>query len=866
MKLRYREAAWLLFLFLLAWAPRALGLDAYVSPDERKWLARSANFTYALSHGDFAQTFQREHPGVTVMWAGALGLLGEYPAYPQEAPGYFTWEQEKLEAWLKANTDHTPLALLAAGRGWIAFGVALTLWLCIFPLQQLIGRNAAHLAFIFMALDPFSVALSRQLHPDGFVASFIFLALLHFLAWLYAGLRWRNVGFAGVVMGLAWLTKTPAALLVPIGGVLVAAQAWRAWRRRQHTLPYDPYGTDQEEGETERRVDRRPSPLATRPSQLFTGYVLWGVIAVATFCLLWPAMWGDPLGSLMRMATEMEAYVEGHVNPNFFWGAPTGDPGPFFYPVAIFFRITPGVLIGLIAAVIFYFRRDWSFADLRTHRTVRALAFFVVAFVLAMTVPAKKFDRYVLPIFLALDVLAALGWLSLALLPWRLEAPIWQQRLRALSPTAALLTLAFALHGSFTALTYPYYLTYYNPLAGGSRTAPNVLFVGWGEGLDAAARWLNAQPGSKNFRVAAWYADGPFSYFSESQATPMGYSSPLSWLDTDYAVTYINQWQRQLPSPEAVAWFAAQTPVFEVRKDGLILARVYDLRDTLLPPFIDLNTAPAADFGGAIRLIGVELPQPSLAPGAEQLVTLYLQALAPMSTNYNALVRLVARDGAELWRADGWPWGAPTSGWPVREVRPDGYTLKVPADAAPGLYQLVLAFYDPATLSPLAATPVRGGDPLPAGEQKVALVQVGAPGDAGIARPGAPFAFGDVALLSGATLPATATPGAPITLQLQWDALATPAADYTIFVHLVDAAGALAAQQDQPPLGGFAPTHTWQPGQRIVDTMTLFLPPDLAPGRYTVRVGLYTGDTRMPVRQDGVAAGDFAVVGEVNIP
>lgn len=862
MKPRYREAAWLLFLFLLAWAPRALALDAYVSPDERKWLARSANFAYALSRGDFAQTFQREHPGVTVMWAGTLGLLGEYPTYPQEAPGYFTWEQENLEAWLKTNTDHAPLDLLAAGRSWIAFGVALTLWLCIFPLHRLIGRNAAHLAFIFMALDPFSVALSRQLHPDGFVASFIFLSLLHFLAWLYAGLHWRDLAISGVVMGLAWLTKTPAALLAPIGGVLVAGQMQRLWRRQQ-VLPEDPY-VDRDEAVEQAKP--HPSLLTPRPLQLLIAYVIWGAIAVATFFLLWPAMWGDPLGALMRMATEMEAYVEGHVNPNFFWGQPTGDPGIFFYPVAIFFRITPGVLIGLIAAAIFYFRQDWTFADLRTRRTVRALTFFVVVFVVAMTMPAKKFDRYVLPIFLALDVLAALGWLSLSLLPWRPDAPAWLQRLRAISPTAALLTLAFVLHGVFTLLTYPYYLTYYNPLAGGSRTAPAVLFVGWGEGLDAAARWLNAQPGSENFRVAAWYADGPFSYFSDSQVVPMGYSSPLSWLDTDYAVTYVNQWQRQLPSPAAVTWFAAQTPAFEVHKDGLTLARVYDLRNTLLPPFIDLNTAPAADFGGAIRLIGVELPQGQMAAGAEQLVTFYLQALAPMSTNYNALVRLVAPDGAELWRADGWPWGAPTSAWPVREVRPDGYTLTIPSDAAPGLYQLVLSFYDPTTLAPLPATPVRGGDPLPAGEQKVALIQIGAPADAGVTPLASPYTLGDVAYLAGAMLPTTAPPGAPVTLQLQWETLATPAADYTLFVHLVDGAGALAAQQDQPPLGGFAPTHTWQPGQRIVDMVTLTLPPDLAPGRYTVRVGLYTGDVRLPVSQSGAVVGDFAVVGEIIVP
>ncbi|MFZ1771174.1 MAG: hypothetical protein WAU00_18345, partial [Caldilinea sp.] len=393
-----------------------------------------------------------------------------------------------------------------------------------------------------------------------------------------------------------------------------------------------------------------------------------------------------------------------------------------------------------------------------------------------------------------------------------------------------------------------------------ARTAPYALFVGWGEGLDAAARWLNAQPGSETFRVAAWYADGPFSYFSNSQAVPMGYSSPLSWLDTDYAVTYVNQWQRQLPAPEAVAWFAAQTPAYEVREDGLTLARVYDLRDTLLPPFIDLNTAPAADFGDAIRLIGVDLPQGQMAPGGQQLVTFYLQALAPMQTNYNVLVRLLASDGSELWREEGWPWGAPTTNWPVREVRPDGHTLALPADAAPGLYQLVLSFYDPATFDPLPAVEVRGGAALPAGEQKVALVQVGAVLTA-TETVDPPWLFGEMAQLSGVALPAVATPGDTLTVGVQWDSLKTTPGDYTTFMHVVNPAGELVAQQDQLPLGGFAPTHTWQPGQHIVDTVTLTLPPDLPPGQYAVRVGLYQGDVRLSVSRGGAAAGDFAVAG-----
>ena len=83
--------------------------------------------------------------------------------------------------------------------------------------------------------------------------------------------------------------------------------------------------------------------------QLFGSYVLWGVIASATFFLLWPALWIDPIGIFVKMYSEMTEYIGGHSNPNFFMGQITHDPGPLFYPIAYFFRTTPAALVGIVA-------------------------------------------------------------------------------------------------------------------------------------------------------------------------------------------------------------------------------------------------------------------------------------------------------------------------------------------------------------------------------------------------------------------------------------------------------------------------------------------------------------------------------------
>ena len=87
-------------------------------------------------------------------------------------------------------------------------------------------------------------------------------------------------------------------------------------------------------------------------------------------------------------------------------------------------------------------------------------------------------------------------------------------------------------------------------------------------------------------------------------------------------------------------------------------------------------------------------------------------------------------------------------------------------------------------------------------------------------------------------------------------------------MHLVAPDGTLAAQQDRPPLNGFAATHLWDPGESFFDAYTLPLAPDIAPGEYEVRIGLYTVENgRLPVTLAGNEhqTGDFVTVGRVLI-
>lgn len=99
--------------------------------------------------------------------------------------------------------------------------------------------------------------------------------------------------------------------------------------------------------------------------------------------------------------------------------------------------------------------------------------------------------------------------------------------------------------------------------------------------------------------------------------------------------------------------------------------------------------------------------------------------------------------------------------------------------------------------------------------------------------------------------------GDTLRLTLFWHALQRPPADYTVFVHVVDARGEIVFQED------FMPTpHTagWWPGDSIWEERALLVPENLLPGEYRIVTGMYLLATmeRLPVT--GEATRDSAIV------
>jgi hypothetical protein len=205
----------------------------------------------------------------------------------------------------------------------------------------------------------------------------------------------------------------------------------------------------------------------------------------------------------------------------------------------------------------------------------------------------------------------------------------------------------------------------------------------------------------------------------------------------------------------------------------------------------------------------------------------------------------------------------PTDGWDAGGVIYDWLALRLPdALTGPPPYPLVLLLYDATTGEQLLLRRVgelvagEGGPTYQPVTPVFALPE-------GIAPVGVTFGHGgrDLIRLHGYETTQTA---AKLTLTLYWEALGDTPADFTRFVHLLDAGGAVAAQVDGQPAGNSYPTGQWLEGEIVADTVRLDLS-GLPVGEYRLAAGFYRPLESLP-RLDAADAGGPLADGRTLLP
>ena len=511
--------------------PRLLSLDAHWNSDEARWLARSSEFIDAIKTGEFSETVIAYHPGVMTMWIAGI---------------------RKFYMDFQLTVEN-----LVHARFFIGLTILTGLLFACFLLNRLLSQWIAVTSLACLAFSPLFLAETRRVHTDALAATFILLTVLLFLSYCQDRERLRYFILSGISFGLAVLSKSYALILLPwlpvclflfrekgekgfgrhiAEGIcflsctaLTIFTLWPVfWSPLFGLMTLSLFGLTVVLFR-EMKNERCPSWLV---GALLVGVCLVGVRAIQTVWIVF-----DRVGWAVTTPHEVE---------HFFLGKVVHDPGWLFYPLVLTIKSTPLMLpLAIVGVVLLWRQRNQTEETARHFKTGLALVIGAVLFTVCLSATSKKFPRYLLPAFLMLEILAAIGVVEG--LKWGYNA--LRSRLR---PTqigkykTALTILAgvvfFIIQVMPVLARHPYYGTYYN-LCWKMTDITKIVTVGDASGMDLAANYLNQKTNPSRIVVQV----SPLSTHFLRRYFPgriYGTGSSLAGNpDTDYEIVYIRDLQ-----------------------------------------------------------------------------------------------------------------------------------------------------------------------------------------------------------------------------------------------------------------------------------------------------------------------------------
>ncbi|RKU30825.1 hypothetical protein C6497_03885 [Candidatus Poribacteria bacterium] len=494
-----RSAAGVLLIvcfFFIGNSPRLLSLDAHWSSDEARWLHRSGQFMNAVEHGRFSDTLIAYHPGVITMWVAGFRAFFTYP---------------RLD-----------LSNLALSRWFIGIVISVGIGVACILIYRLFGQWITLVSFGYLAVSPLFLAQTRRVHTDALATIFILLSVLLILLYCKNSQKHRYLTLSGITFGLAVLSKSYSLILVAwIPVCLLLFWKYREKRSRRFFIFI-------------------AELVCFLNSGMLTFIVLWPVFWKPAFGLLAVALLGTTVLLLDTLKKQNErkwvsillllftcivlalvstiairivwlifdrvnwAVTTPHEVEHFFLGKVVYDPGWLFYPLVLTIKGTPLMLpLTIIGCILLWHHRKDSTVASQNLRVALAIVAGVVLFTVCLSVTSKKFSRYLLPAFLMLEILAAIG--SVQGIKWvynLLSTHFGTERtvpFKKIVVVIACIGMLFVQVFPVLAL-HPYYGTYYNPCWKVTDII-KIITVGEASGLDIAAKYLNEKPNAERLVV-----------------------------------------------------------------------------------------------------------------------------------------------------------------------------------------------------------------------------------------------------------------------------------------------------------------------------------------------------------------------------
>ncbi|MEO5355173.1 MAG: hypothetical protein H7835_18450 [Magnetococcus sp. XQGC-1] len=418
------------FIVILFLSIRLIGIKGdIVNTDAERWHRRSENFLEALKQNNFKETYQRYHPGVTLMWFNSIikYLSFKYQLTYTSTP--FTLENAdyfiNIHAISKAFNILIYLALFLVTLGLI---------------RKLFNDKVTLIYGTLLSIEPYFVAINRWFHQTSFEVFFAFISFLAILVW-YKETRYRYIILSSFALAFSVLAKVTSLILLPVLGFV--------FLHKIYTLYFcEPFN--------------KSDVIKSIKFIMLQGFSFIFLLALFIF-IFFPALWVDSLFVWNQMYGSIFNAVTDNIRSELI----TGLTYYLYYFVIFVFKLSPITFTTLVFALL-KFRKSNNF-------NILMLILGIFNYFIFLTITEQKIDRYFL-IFIPFVVLICSVYLSELSLSYLFNIFIF-----------IILFTGFYLYKY-----YPVYSAYYSPLFGGTYNALAVgVYDNSGEYFTQAALYLN---------------------------------------------------------------------------------------------------------------------------------------------------------------------------------------------------------------------------------------------------------------------------------------------------------------------------------------------------------------------------------------